>query len=194
MAEFFQELARFGIAVGGVGFVVAYLIRKLTEQQLSKDLEEFKSDLQRATEIEKLEYTILQEKRASVISELYSLLSDFEDSARNLTLFPQLSSDLPEIEKAKLVAENANKFQNYYFKHRIYFNDETCQLVEKLNNVIQGTLNTTEYQNSVLLFKNIEIDHARVPLKTIIEEMIPSLRRNLEDIFRELLGIKNSRK
>lgn len=134
--EFFKSLGLFGISAATIGAVVAYLIRKLMEQELKKDFEEFKIKLQTESEKAKTQYTILQEKRAQVIVEIYQKLYEVTGSMRSLINPFQLAGEKTEDEKRKIAAEKAQDFVEFFQKNKLYLNQESFELLSKINDTI----------------------------------------------------------
>lgn len=186
-----QALAIFGITGSALLLAVGYLIKSLISHFLDKDFEAFKIKLQESSEIGKLQYSILQEKRATVISETYSLLATFDNSVRDLMALFQPAGTLPESEKAKIAAADGNKFLNYYTQHKIYFDKETCKLIEDINEKFRKAWIDFQFKDKIQKEK-IEDDLWMKSWKTITEE-IPIIKEKLEDVFRDILGIKNEK-
>ena len=126
---------------------VAWLIRSLVSHFLSKDVEEFKTQLQSqsAVTLERLRHDLrlvaaqhenqirlLQESRAAVIAELYSKLIDFVGTAESFASYAEWEGEPSKEEKAKTLGEKAGDFRNYFLRHKIYFTDNTCEKVESL--------------------------------------------------------------
>ena len=131
------------VAIG----IVGWLVRSLIKHFLDKDVELFRQSLQSqaAVELEKLKHelrlaavsyekqvTLLQEKRASVIAELYSKLIDFLDAAESFVSLVGFSGERSKTDKAKVLAEKAAEFMGYFARNRIYFNEELCEMVTAL--------------------------------------------------------------
>jgi len=63
----FQNLGITGIIVCGV----VWLVKKLSEQLLKRDLEKFKAELQKENKRFEIQFSKLQYERATVIKEIY---------------------------------------------------------------------------------------------------------------------------
>jgi hypothetical protein len=195
-----KTLAIFGITGTILMGAVGYLIKTLIEHFLNKDvdkfrsrlnleIEKYKSEIQLEAEKDKIQYSLLQEKRALVISELYTLLSNFDSSIRDLMALFQPAGDKTQEEKAKIAAENGNKFLSYYNQHKIYFNKETCKLITEINEKFRKAWIDFQFKDKIVKEKS-EDDLWIISWKTITEE-IPLIENGLEDIFRKILGIEN---
>ena len=147
----YEIIKFFGGVTIALGFV-AWLVRSLTTHLLGKDVEKFKLALQSsaAIELENLKHdlrlagsahekqiTILLERRASVIAELYRRLVDFIGYAESFVSYAEYSGEPSKPQKAILLSEKASDFRQYFLHHRIYFTEELCEKVAKVFDAVQ---------------------------------------------------------
>lgn len=185
--ELIKTLGYFGFSVTAISLVLTYLVRKLTEQQLQKDIESFRSDLVRENEKNRIQYTILQERRALVIRKMYQLLERFDFSARDLINPIQLGSTEPEEKRRERTSLNARDFFTYYSEHKIYLDKETCNIIDTINDKYHRISIDFQFKDKIIPEKP-ENDLWLKSWKSLTEE-IPPMRENLEDIFRKIIGI-----
>jgi len=194
-----EIFAIFGITGSVLMLAVGFLIKSIIGHFLKKDLEVFKSKvnleldkykykIELENEKGKIQYALLQEKRALVIERFYSLLMKFDKSAKDLMALFQPAGTLPEHEKAKITAGDANTFLDYYNEHRIYFDESTCKLIDDINEKFRKAWIDFQFKDKIKREK-AEDDLWLKSWKTITEE-IPAVRREVENNFREILGIK----
>lgn len=191
------------VAIG----IVGWLVRSLIKHFLDKDVELFRQSLQSqaAVELEKLKHelrlaavsyekqvTLLQEKRASVIAELYSKLIDFLDAAESFVSLAEFSGEPSKTDKAKVLGEKAGEFMGYFARNRIYFNEELCEMVTALFKTVSGPAITFRVWLRVVEEKDStggEYHKAWMAAWETMKNQVPPLRQALQDEFRALLGV-----
>lgn len=183
--EFIKTLSYFGISATTLSILIAYLIKKITEQQLRKDVERFKIDLIKESDREKLQYSILQERRSKVIEKFYKMLVNFEEASRALMAPIQPAGVPSESERAEIAGKRYAEFRNFYFQHRIYFDEPTCETVDKILDVFWAAWVDFQLKEKLSTKEN---DLWTKAWKVISEE-IPKLRKELEIVFRKIIGI-----
>ena len=131
--DFVHIFAIYGITGSVLMAAVAYLIKGLFTHFINKDFEAYKIKIQEVSEIEKVKYTILQERRAQIIEKFYSLLAKFENSVKDLIAPFQSVGTPAEKEKMSIAQVNGNNFINFYLQRKYYFVAETCTIIDELN-------------------------------------------------------------
>lgn len=186
MENFGEIFLIFGITGSVLMGAVAYLIKSLTNHFLSKDVEVFKSNLKIESDKSKLQYEILQEKRARIIEDLYKKLVDFEEAGKHL-MAPMQPIGVPdEIERRRRAGEKYVNFCAYYNQHRIYLNTVTCVMVEKILDVFWSAWNDFQFRKEL----STREDDLWTKSWKVISEEIPNIRRELESVFRDIIGVK----
>ena len=210
-----DALVEVGKFVGGSAILLAaaaWLIRAWITQGLSRDLANHKAALERASavEVERLRHelelvsadvtkrtTLLNEKRAEVIAELYKRLVDFMTAADHYVSLGQIvrltGHDMPKMQ-GKL-SETSQALAEYYPHHAIYFSEKLSRGLAELYQTTRLALVRAPLQ--------VELDHQDDPAlnekrdaawneaaKTV-RESGPKLLRQIEKEFRELLGVKD---
>jgi hypothetical protein len=193
-------------AIGGTAIllaVVAWLIRSLIGQYLSKDLENYKEKLrsQSAVELERLKgelamnaaahqirFSKLHEKQATLIEELYLGVDRLDQLSKLLIgLFAQ---DKPINEKIPRVHEILEEYLEYnskFYKNKLFFSPEINSLLEAYRYtviepamVLLEDISDTEKQD----FIDGYIDNNEHNIKKIDD-----LKAAIESMFRKLLGV-----
>ncbi len=185
--ELLKTLGVFGFSAGLIAGILAYLIKRLTEQQLLKGIESFKAQLLKDSEISKIQYTILQERRAFTIRKMYQLLERFDRLARELINPIQLGSDKPESVRGNRASDAALEFFNYYREHKIYLDQETCQIIDEMEQKYSKIFLDFQFKDKIVA-KTAEEDLWLRSWQALTEE-IPLLRKRIEETFRKILGI-----
>src|SRR5690554_66630 len=115
----------------GIFAIAAFFIKKLIENSANKRLEEFKSTLS----LIQSKQTVLHNKRLEIIEKLYGYIVDLNSSMYNLTNpVKQTEKDFKEFEKelTEKASECFNLFNSFYQKNKIYFNEQTCKIIDDL--------------------------------------------------------------
>lgn len=199
--EILEVAEKFGIA----GLIVCgsvWLINSISKQMmdknlqshellLNKQLEEFKTQLLLMSD----KSSKLHDKRLDKIHELYSLLFEFSQSIHKLVAIKNITGMKPEdIEKEKLEdAQNTFStgydFAIFYEKNKLYFNQETCDLIEEIHTTLkdcQWDL-TLKYQWRNMSFQLL--DNAFSKAKKQLDTKVPELKKLIENNFRKILGV-----
>lgn len=184
--EFIRTLGYFGISATAISLLLAYLARTFTEQQLKKDIEIFKSDLLKEADKAKLQYSILQTKRAEVIREFYERLIELEEAGRALMSPIQSANGPPENDRGNLAINKHSDFRYFYLKNRIFFDKNTCGITDKILDTFWLALIDFQYKD----VGSRERTAVWAKSWDTISKEIPKLREELEELFRDIIGIK----
>ncbi|HET7323959.1 MAG TPA: hypothetical protein VFJ06_06485 [Halococcus sp.] len=188
--DLLRELGLFTIGAGFVALIARYAI----QQYFEKELRSFQSQLDR----EGIVFSDLHTSRAEVIIEFYSRLTEFDEDMKSL-VDPVLSrGELSREEKIKQAGESGEKLRRYYRKHKIYFPPEICETMDGL---------LSQYRDTFHEFSIKQIHDSEASLydegkrttkwledwKSLTENEVPEMRVELEDHFRELLGVRKNK-
>lgn len=172
------------------------------QNDLEADLQEkqadFEKEIQRVqSELEKeqIVFSGLHEQRAEIVSEFYAKMNEFDEDMRNMVDPFIRAEEMPREEKIDTAAESGEEFRRYYKKNKIYFPTHICETAEDL---------IDEYREMFQDFSISRIhDEEESRYDDEVERMekwvgewnsltnneIPELREELENHFRELLGV-----
>ena len=146
-----MEFSELITAIGGSAILfaaMAWFTRSVINHLLSKDLEIFKLKLQEESQQElirlqssvqlvqlehQVRFTKLHERRAEIIAELYSKVVELHRATSDFVRFYQSVDGLKNKEHIKSLWSATDEFRNYFEKHRIYFNQDTCTNIDSLN-------------------------------------------------------------
>jgi len=171
----------------------AWLIRSLVSHRLSKDIENFKTELQHQSKLEIQQVAVLHTKRAEVIAELYRLLVEFVGSAESYASLVEWKGEPSKDEKAEQLGEIATEFRKYFVVNRIYFTKNTCSAVDELWLESLGPIRkysfwrVREDRSETDAVKAMEAWETATDTMTI---KVPVLLATIEDEFRGLLGVE----
>lgn len=182
-----KNLGFFGVAVSGASWV----IKKYFEKLFDKDLELFKSNLEKQSIEFRIRYEKLHSERVDVVKEVYKKIVKTHKSFSLLMNPFQQVGDSTEEEKGNEAAKNANELTEYYEENRIFFD-------EKLSADIDSLL--LEFKESWSEFSGSRVSKGLKDNKTMlnqwnkawkqIQEKVPVIKKQLENEFRIIFGVK----
>jgi hypothetical protein len=202
-------ISEFVTAILGSGVLLAafcWLAREIIKQLLSRDIEKFKANLQMESQREiahlksslelvafehQTRFSVLHEKRAEIIANLYGKIVDLYKAANFVRLF-QSMNDSEKEKKCKLLLDTFDSSRDFFGKHRIYFDKDCCakivSFMDKLS-IAFGTLASfVEGREAIKLDDDQEYEEWDKAMR-IMEQEIPVVKNALEESFRELLGV-----
>jgi len=158
---------------------------------LDKKLEEYKNNLQQTSQEHQIRFSKLHADRAETIKTLFSKLVKMEESMSSF-VHPFQGVDEPSIEsKAEVAADDGNDFLKYYHSNEILFNDNTCKIIDKLNDNFRSA-----YSKHLMHIKRVRNQATSVsliegldPYFDILKNEIIKLKKTLTDDFRTSLGV-----
>lgn len=196
-------------AVGGQAVLLitlGLLARSLLKHWLGKDLERYKSDIQKEHELalarssheltllaqeHSLKATQLQTRRADVIAEIYGLLADVEWEIRSRVNDVDLTGLRTNDAQRALVSAKVEAFFRYFNRNRIYLPTDTCDAVWLLMNGMVDASNKIRVlegggrPDGRLTDAQIE---AFVSANDHFTRHHDGARRKLEDVLRRIMG------
>lgn len=117
--------------------------------EIDKSLEDYKNKLELIKLQNQIQYSKLHEIRSSIIAELYGRLIRLNGAMLNLTAGIHLVAEDGEKEAAERITEANDtfiKFKLYYQTNKIYFNNQTCQILDTLvNDYWEAGMDSTEH-------------------------------------------------
>lgn len=191
--------------------VLGFLTRSIIQHFLSKDIEQFKNNLESEAKIEiesyrsKLEkehirlqisYGGIFEKQANVIIEIYKLILDFEEKIR----FFMTPIDGRDKAYKEFIQSHSVLF-NYYEKNRILlpktFEESFESFLKKIYNAIETHKNVDEQLKrreilerlNMLKEKDIDRLYKRQDKAYEIIDNLPHFRNDLTEKLRALIGL-----
>jgi hypothetical protein len=174
--------------------IVVLLVQLFFRWQINKRLTEFEK-----------RFSILHERRAKVIAELYKLLAGIQSNLRSAAVYSrrpsltveELESDRFREELHAIGASN-EAFREYFERHRIFLPESLAERMEKFYFYsaeavahIQLRLRHVPSAVSALAGNGFDQEGYNEFLKALsrlLEEEIPSLKKDIEREFRRLLG------
>lgn len=185
--EFWKQLLALTLTPTLTVVAIAWLIRKLFESGLQRDLERFKSELESKRFEHQTRFSLIHQKRAEVLSNLYSRLARAKSLLGDLVaIFQPGGQLLPE--KKKKTADSLNDASSYFFEHRIFLNKTTAIQVEEVLSAMREAF--VAFDTSQL--ENVEYrpDSTGLWMESYnnVRDKISPLLSELEMEFRKTLG------
>jgi len=209
--KIFSEIGIVGIISGLVVWLIKQLGQRLIDKnsknyelELQNKANLFKAELNHATEEFKSELGFLSQKahklhdkRIEKIEEIYSLLTDFYNDMHTLTTW-KIVTGMSEQEvkqqnfdDTKKAEESGNIFLNFYSKNKLYFNDETCALIDEIIKLLKDSHSDFSFKYIFgPISADLEIERVKKATEQI-REKVPEIKAKLEKNFREIIGVEN---
>ncbi len=190
--------------VGIISGLIVWLIKQLGQKFIEKNISLYKQELQNKSDLYKTELAFLSQKafklhdkRLEKIDELYSLLSDFYNDMFTLTtwkIVTEMSGD--EIKKQEYnntmkAGDSGNKFLSYYDKNKLYFNSETCKLIDEIIQLLKESHSDFSFR---YIFGQVSPQMKMENIKKATEKIrskVPEVKTKLEKNFRDIIGVEN---
>ncbi|RLZ06380.1 hypothetical protein EAH69_13735 [Faecalibacter macacae] len=207
-------LSEIGIVTVISGLIV-WLIKQLGQMFIDRNISIYKQELQNKSDLYKAELNQVFEKyksdiafhsqkafklhdrRLEKIDELYSLLSDFYNDMFTLTTWKIVTGMTKEeinkqsYDNTMKAGESGNKFLSYYDKNKLYFNSETCTLIDEIIQLLKESHSDFSFK---YIFGNISPQMEMESIKKATEKIrrkVPEVKVKLEKNFREIIGVEN---
>jgi hypothetical protein len=191
-----ERLGTFGIGAAAL----SYLITRLIEHSLSKDLDRFKTSLQSEHDvaIERLRADLrvvaftaetkmasLLARRAEVIAELYRKLAEFHSAFSDFLRPLQTGGKEAHIKRGESSAKLGTEFFSFFNTNRIYFAESFCARVDELNTIFMRVWADFDYGSGEIRGKEWIEAWKR------FEKEVPPLRREIEHMLRSMIGVSD---
>jgi hypothetical protein len=209
-----QEILKYFISVtvitGTIGFISKTLFSKFIDAgiekykaALNKDLELYKSDLERINTEHQIRYSKLYEKRGKKIKKLYQLIYELENKLKFLTSAFQGQDWTADTERSDAVENHLFVLEKTLELNRIYFAEELSQRIGNIifqSRQIMGAMYKAKLiqKHNDELFEHHQghrIDNPNAPLDTwleaesFVQTEIKKARLDLVKEFHELIGV-----
>jgi len=189
---------------------VGWFLKSIMNHILARDIEKFKLNLQNESQQELLrlqsvlefhefEHQVrfgqLHERRASIIADIYGRLYEFYWAVCAFLKHYHTSDNTKKAGLLKKLEEEAEGFKDFFDKHRIYFTDETCSLIDKLvDSLNEAYIPLGMYVERFERNDRQEIREEWAKGARIMQKDFPSIKASLESSFRQILGVNQVEK
>ena len=138
----------------------------------------------------------LYSKKSEIIEKLYHKLVDLNDamlemtqSFRNITGKDKETVEKEELERVNKSAEKGNDFFKYYSTNKIYFEIETCTLIEELQKQFRESHSDYSFRYTFGMPASQMTYEMAKNAGDRVRDKIPILMKKLENDFRRTLGV-----
>lgn len=161
--------------------------KSLLKESGDRELERQKHSLALESNRINVQFARLQEKRASVIAEVYSALVDTYDALKIYAAAFEPVGGPSKQERFQALADNHRNFRSSFYKNRIYFPSSISERLDAINEEILGAGNTFRFAVE-LQQGHAEKTDAWMKVFNKIHGPIALALRELESEFRVLMG------
>ena len=194
--NYLQDLGKFLISTSVFGGLIVWLLKTYFEKQLKNDIEKHKAEMELLVFKQKTQFSKLHEEVAEAIKKLYALLS-FYSSAVNHEIFlleNNYDTDFKQIgEQIDKILSAGIEVDHFYNENKILLKEDICDKVERLKAVLLGS--TKKVMISQIIRNNLN-ENNKIQLKDTLNELkelmaneLPPLKSELEQEFRNMLGV-----
>lgn len=117
--------------------VLAYILSKFFDRSLDRGIEGYKSELQLRNFEYQTKYSLIHQRRAEVIGELYKLLIRGIGEVAELVRVFRFADSEPLPVKKQRAADRFNELNNYFLEHRLYFDENLSERIEELITLVR---------------------------------------------------------
>lgn len=198
-----EILKLFGlVSIGSFSIVglIGYVTKNLFEKYLESQIESHKHTLELITIEHQIRFSELHKERATLIKDFYSKIIDFKVAIS--VFIKYVETDRSEDAKRILHTWGAKTAEigMLYDNNRIYFNQNSCELIDKLmiqiKSLNEGLMVLLRNYTVADLVNNVDnkkqefLTLTQNAKETIIKRIDPVIKE-LEIDFRKMLGVKN---
>jgi hypothetical protein len=192
MEAYWQQLIGLIVAPVVVVGAIAWLLRGFISQGFARDLQRYKSELDRQDFEHRERFSLIHQRRADVIATFYGKIARTKSVVTDLVgIFQQGGQSL--IEKKKKAADIYNDMSAYFFENRIFLPHETAEKAEKLVMAIRDVL--IEFDTAQMGNNEYKPDQTGLWVQAFkrLRDEVPPILNELEHEFKELLGFIEKR-
>lgn len=162
--------------------------------KLTRDLEQFKRELDAILSERQTRFSLMHQKRAEIIAELYGMIPRAEESLRRMTALMRMESPDKEVENKKKEGERAeaakayNALRDYFDRNRLYLGEQAAKRCDELLSHMKSAFFDFEYAKGFYT-QGRQDDKKWVEAAQRMTKDVPPVREALEKDFRRILGI-----
>ncbi len=151
--------------------------------EITRKVQEVKTEFIKMSNEHQIRFSKLHEKRAEVISELYSRLYDYYWAV--CAFLRNFHNTKPDEKDFKELDDKSYKFSDYFHKHRIYFNKDLCSKIDEIIPTLYSAYVPLERRDS----NDNHLNEDWNECAEIVQKEYPKIKESLESDFRKILGV-----
>lgn len=166
---------------------VAWILKALFSSGLQRDLERYKRELDAKQFEHQARFSLIHQKRAEVISELYARLARSKTRLGDLVaIFQPGGQSL--VEKRKVTAEAFNEANSYFNEHRIFLSEEIAENVDAVFEAMRDAF--IEFDTAQMGNDEYKPDNTGLWMQAFegVRDKLPPLMKQMEKQFRCEIG------
>ncbi len=185
--ELWQQIVALTLTPTLLVGALAYLLRALFDRGLERDLERHKSELAAQLFEYQTKFSVIHEKRAEVIAELYSRLARARRELAQLTAALQPGGQSLHAKKQQ-AADACNEAAEFFNERRLYMDLKTSEKIDRILETMKSAFydfNTAQQEDEY----KPDPSGLGVQASKQVRDDLPPLLRELEGQFQNILGI-----
>jgi len=166
---------------------LAWILKSLFSRGLQRELERYKRDLDARQFEHQTRFTLIHQKRAEVISELYARLAHAKARLGELVaIFQPGGQSL--IDKRKVTAEAFNDANSYFHERRIFLPEEIAENVDAVLEAMRDAF--IEFDTAQMGNEEYKPDSTGLWKESFykVRDKLPPLMKTMEKQFRIEIG------
>ena len=184
--DILTESVHFGI----ISLLSYFVIRKFIEHSFSKELEKFKTELEKEAMRQRITYQKLHIQRADAILNVYQQFDHLQCDLESLTNPGQgIGSD--ENIKFQKARKTFDDLKEYYYQHRIFFEESFAVEIDRL---LETLFKEVFVILGLILHKprgGSSSSESKHEIWNLLQGRVMSTRHSIEEKFRILIGVNN---
>lgn len=187
MTQFLQQLIGIFFSVAAISAAMVWFAKRVIELFFSRKVEQFKNDLEKEAHIYKVRYEKMHAERSEVIKNVYTKMVKMHRSFGSLMSLAEFVGEPTKAEKAKIAADYANDFTEYYEQNRIFFDEKLANKIDNMSKLLRSTW--IKFQTSQM--ENVGDFKGKywVEAWDIIDKEVPKFKKDIEKDFRQIFGV-----
>lgn len=193
MNNYWQELLKYLSSITIITGIIGYFAKLIIDSILNKSLKKYEIDITSLAKRDEIKFSKLHEDRAFITKELYKKIYILEKKL--MPYMDIVKDDMANYfndEYHNEVIKSVNDFVEYANENLIYYDKNTCMLINEIEEVLKYlNLDGFVWQTTGLGLRDNDFDEvwANKAYDLVITK-IPRLKKELEIIFREILGVE----
>lgn len=193
MDNYLKNLLTYLTSISVITFAIGYLLKVFIENFFNKEIKRYETELNELTKREEIKFSRLHEDRALITKELYKRLYLLEKQL--IPYMDIIRDDMAKFFKEEYhyeVVKSVYDFIEYANENIIYYEENIASLINEIGEIVKVlNLNAFVWQKVGLPLKETDFDEDWANnVYVIVTTKMPILKKELENAFRDVLGVK----
>lgn len=188
MDTYWQQLAGLIVAPSVVVVAVAWILRSVIAQGFTRDIQRYKSELDRANFEYQQRFSTIHQRQAEVIANLYGKIAKSKTLTADPVSIVQFGGQSLR-EKKNRVADVYNDTSSYFYENKLFLPREVAEKAEELIGKLKTIL--IEFDTAQMGNDEYKPDQTGLWQKAYerLRDEVPLVLEELEIEFKKLLGL-----